>query len=550
LRVYIIDDEYHVLDGLKTGIGWQEIGVGEVLVYERAAAALQAYREKQPDFIITDITMPDMSGLDFIREIRETDKDTPIIILSGYDDFEFAKEAISLNVSRYLLKPTMPTEIELVIREVVDELTVKRKKSEYVEEYLKVAKDQISDMREQFLMDLLHSGMSPTQIAPGRLEFYDLDCSIMESGIVACIKVFRRGNAKIDSEYDWHLYKFAVANIVREIVERCDNSHVLRFADDRLPIFMYGDCAASLKQRAEECAAEAIKQIARFLNLHANAGIGSVYSNPLQYSTSYRESIEAVEYLEQEGYQKLIGFDAIQNDPYEWPAYPVEEIRLIGESFMRRGGDDMLLHWSSIEQQMKRQDVPLYYVQSVCMGILNQVIQKMMEFDHAVIESNQPIPIILEMQEHRTKDSLMNWTCRQLEQMRDKLKEEMSNQNKNNYVEFLISYIDEHYSEQISFVELAQRMHLTRHYLSFLFKREMGVSFMQYLTRYRIEKAKEMLLSNEYLVYEVGANVGYQDPAYFSRIFKQVTDCSPVEYNMRYGAESGNSASDRYLKEK
>lgn len=533
MRVFIIDDEYHVLDGLETGIDWQSIGVQEVLTYNRATAALQAYHEKKPDFIITDITMPEMSGLEMIRHIRETDKATPVIILSGYEDFEFAKIAISLNVNRYLLKPTVPAEIELVIREVVDELTVQRKKSEYLDEYLKVAKHQMSDMREQFLMDLIHSGMSSSNITMDKLEFYGLDRSLVENGLIVCIKIFRQRNGEIGNETDWHLFKFAVFNITREIVGRYDASHVLRFSDDRLPIIMYGHDPALLKRRAEECAAVVIVKIAKYLNLQSNAGIGRIYSHSFKYATSYRESIEAVEYLEQEGYQKLICIEDIQNDPDEWPAYPIDELRLIGESFLRRGGDDMLLHWASLEQHLNLQDVSLYYVQTVCVGVLNQVIQKVMEFDHSVIESNQLAPMILEMQEHRTKDSLMQWTCKLLERMRDKLKEKMTDQKKNSYVELLIHYVEEHYTEQISFAELAKQLHLTRHYLSFLFKREMGVSFMQYLIRYRIEKAKEMLLSNDYLVYEVGANVGYQDPAYFSRIFKQVTDYSPVEYSMR-----------------
>lgn len=532
MKAFIIDDEMHVLEGLKTGISWEALGVREVFAFQRASAALGAYREARPDFVITDITMPGMSGLELIRAIREEDKDTPIIILTGYDDFEFAKEAVHLNVSKYLLKPSVPTEIEFVIHEVVDELTINRKKKQYMEEYLRLEAYRKSSMREQFLMDLIQSGIARRNLVPDKLKLYGLDASILESGRVACIKIVRREDGKI-SEQDWLLYKFAVDNIAREILNRHDHCHVLRFTDDRLPVIMSGGDPEALKRKAEERLGEVIDKITQYLNLESYAGIGGICRNPTQYAASYRDAVEAVEYLEQEGDQRTISIEDIPNNPLEWPAYPMEEIKAIGETFVRRGGEDLELHWTGIEHYLKRKDVPFCYVQTVCIAVLNQVLQKIIELNKEIMEIKQLGLMISDMQEQRTKDNLIQWTWQQLEQLRNKLKERTTGQRTNSYVEHLIDHVEKFYAEPISFAELARQLHLTRHYLSYLFKKETGVSFRQYLTQYRIEKAKELLLSNEYLVYEVGEKVGYQDPAYFSRIFRQIADMSPIEYAMR-----------------
>src|SRR5690606_8422190 len=127
MRALIVDDEKHVLEGLRTMIPWREIGIEELDFAEDGETGWLQYGQCKPDLVITDMNMKKMNGIELIRRIRETDSEIPILILSGFDDFAYTKTAIQLNVTRYILKPSLPEEIEYEIRDVIGELRHKQR---------------------------------------------------------------------------------------------------------------------------------------------------------------------------------------------------------------------------------------------------------------------------------------------------------------------------------------------------------------------------------------------------------------------------------------
>lgn len=124
----------------------------------------------------------------------------------------------------------------------------------------------------------------------------------------------------------------------------------------------------------------------------------------------------------------------------------------------------------------------------------------------------------------------MGYMSERIDELYTMLAQRNDDQRGLSYVEFVKKAVTEQYSKKISFAELAKELNINRNYLSNLFKKEMGVSFVSFLGNYRISKAKALLMKKRYTVYEIAEMVGYQEPAYFSRMFKNITGVSPLEY--------------------
>jgi len=530
MRVLIVEDEPHVLDGLTTVIRWALLGFDEVDTACDGQEGWEKYLQQPPDLLLTDVYMPKLDGIALIRRIREHGGDVQAVILSGYSEFAYAQQAIELGVTRYMMKPAFHLEIEKEIGDIVREIEASRQRLHRIEEMREQLERHLPVMREHWVHKLATEGIGREAI-DGRLpEFYGLDDSIVRHAAVVAVKL-HRPKAKARAEKDWQLYQFACMNIAEEIAGELGRGCVLRCADDVLPVLFFGDDPVELLSRASAAADAFIRSIVEYLLMEVSVGIGRPYADTRQYPLSYKEAREMARLSELEGHNLVLyAGDAGAAVP-DYPQYPLERTGLLVEALLRGDREQMDSIWKGMEKQLSSgHNAPLSQLQTMCAGILSQLLMQLPDKAPFLAEDIRLFERLQELQQLRQPDELYGWMREQLERLRLLIADRASDRDSQSYVEFVKAYVAEHYREPVSFAELARMLHLSRNYLSNLFTRRTGSSFISYLTAYRIERAKALLAANKYKAYEVAEMVGYQDPGYFSRMFKQMTDCSPTEF--------------------
>jgi YesN/AraC family two-component response regulator len=337
----------------------------------------------------------------------------------------------------------------------------------------------------------------------------------------------------VNTEKEWQLFKFSVLNIVQEILAEHSEAetYVLRYMEDRLPVLLIDADPEEAVSKAFRLASEIVKSITKYLGIDHNVGIGRWYSAVTQFPQSHRDSVETLRNLVYEGYQKIGYAGDIQSVDKGWPNYPMEQIRQLSDAMQHFDESEVMARWQEIESMYMQDAVSLGYVQMACTAMISRLMLDLMENDPNLLDSQKTLQLIQEIQHSKTKEGAMKLVRDSLARFAELIgTRDLDQGSREGYVEKIISYIREHYQDSVSFAKLAKEMHLTRNYLSYLFKKETGMSFIQYLTKYRIERAKELLQESDLLIYEIAEKVGYSDPAYFSRVFKTITGSSPLEF--------------------
>ncbi|UQZ82100.1 putative response regulatory protein [Paenibacillus konkukensis] len=533
MKVLLVDDDAFVVNGLKSMIGWERYGIDEIATAYDGEDAWQQFQRGKPDLLITDVYMPRMNGLELIKQIRTVDAELPVVILSGYGEFDYAKEAIHLDVAQYILKPAVFTEIENILNDVLSEKALADRKKQYFNGLLQQLEQSVPILREQFLFDMITIGMKRKDAADSKIQFLQLEENVFHGGLVMSLLLHRERKRKTELEKDWQLYKFAVYNVAQEIVAKAGQGYVLRYMEDRLSIVMFGEREETLS-RAQRVAEELIGSIGTYLELNANVGIGHWYGEMSSYPLSCKESRELLMMSEYEGYQQI--FDARHAGEYPgeaWPAYPLEQIRQLSEALLRSDLPYVMQRWAKIEAALlHEQRYSLKYVKTVCITMINALVLSFMEEGTAKPELGQLAGFLQTLQSAQDEQSLMNHISDMLKQLHGLLDQKNDAGKQHTYVQYVKKAVSEQYMHNISFSQLADELHLTRNYLSGIFKAVTGDSFSNYLSLYRIERAKELMKTQRYMIYEISEMVGYSDPAYFSRMFKNVTGISPTDYTL------------------
>ncbi|AJY74225.1 response regulator transcription factor [Paenibacillus beijingensis] len=440
-RVMIADDEALEREGLEWIVRNMMPGEFEIIHAENGRIAIERAEEHHPQIVLMDVNMPGIRGLDAIREIKSRLPDTKFVLVTAYDYFSYAQEALSLGVKEYIVKPAKRTHVVETLKRLVEELDSERsKRTEELELRHTVSRLIPLAENELALMIMVHQIVDADagQLAEW-LDFpLDGGCAV----VVAFPKdVYTRDKKKI---YD------SVRSFAKTSGPDCIVSSLI---DRHMAIFLRTPPAAAgevWKQETIRYGEELISRAKRQLDMTLFVGIGSAQSGTEGLHQSYFEAVFASTYFEHGG--KACHFDDLKKG--SGVPLPVPGEGSLNES---------ALHRSYVVSALQRN------------------------------------------REEREQQTLT---------VLDRAK----------------SYIQERFTEDISLEEVAEYVHLNPFYLSKILKQQIGETFIDLVTRLRIEKAKALMASESLSLKEVCFEVGYKDPNYFSRVFKRVTGITPSEY--------------------
>ncbi|OXM83308.1 response regulator transcription factor [Paenibacillus rigui] len=508
-KIAIVDDDFQVLRGLRGIIPWEELDaelVGEAIDGEEG---LELIRRSEPDIVITDLYMPGISGIEMIQQLRSEGFQGRFIILSGYTDFEYARQAIRLDVDDYLNKPGTVEQIREVLFRTIQGLEESYLENMEKNELLHSVKHYEDRLAQDGLIALLNgrtdANSSEVQL-PGPSEWWaSMDFQIVLLELVKTERICGISMA------DWHLFRFAMSNVVEELLQQeWPESHFVWLFDHYSALVLHmprEEAAEAANQRMDRLVQKLSSCLQQYLKLTVKTGIGSRRAESAELKTSLDEAFQGVDAGKGAGAVELVGKLVHVLRSGEDIRQPIRQY-VDGMEAARTDGERTLLYkvlaaelWTLLQYAVERAGLQLD------------------EQEEALIA--QPDTVL-------NRSDLEKFMEAKIQRIRQQ-KQPAIGQKHKMAVEFMVQYIHEHYARDITLDELAGQLFISKNYLNQLFKKVTGETFMNYVIRVRLEKAKALLLEGQLLIYEVAERVGYHNVPYFSTLFKKYCGVNPSD---------------------
>ncbi|WP_019909153.1 response regulator transcription factor [Paenibacillus sp. HW567] len=528
-KVVIIDDDFQVVRGLRKAIPWEELDAefaGEAIDGE---AGLKLIEEVNPDIVLTDIYMPVMNGIQMIEQLKAGNFAGRFVILSGYNDFEYARTALRLGVDDYLTKPVTVDQIRSVLSETIEKL--EETYLHRLEHSGEQAGEREEELRlEEWLVAELNGWSQNTESA--------VPCKGMRERkyTVMVMEVLWTERIRSISLADWNLFKFAVSNIVTEVFgqEWPDSCFVWLFGNHAALLLPSAECEPEEKiVQSADCLGELIvSSMKTFLGLEIRYGIGNVKPG---WSGIKASGDEAMQRLFEKLPVNLKGGRILMSGE----AGSADEEFLLTDYYqsitkaLQEERDDEVMHLIRLylnRKQPEQTGDPLAYrvLAAELWTLLHNAILMAGLPDKRVDEGLA----LRELSEMTELPKIEEWLETLIRGLR-KAQVPAIQEKHRKAVQFMTEYIHNHYAEDITLELLASQLYISKNYLNQLFKKVTGETFTNYVIRVRIEKAKALLLDGSHLIYEVSEMVGYQNVPYFSTLFKKYCGVSPSELMKR-----------------
>jgi len=543
LKVFLVEDEIIVREGIRDRINWVENGFefsGEASDGELAYPMIQQIK---PDIVITDIKMPFMDGLALSRLIRNELPWTKIIILSGYDEFQYAKEAISIGVTDYLLKPIGSAKVLETLLKIRDTIEEERNLREMQIRYRKEMQENENYQRRQFFSQLISDSTSVPEIL-NRANELDIDLAAKSYNIILFI-------CSQKDESSWEKYSGKLVQMEEKIENNFSmRKHMILFRRglEGWALLIKGTDHESAESVTKRCIVELENLFQSDQSMDYFIGVGMPVERLQQIPQAFQKANRAFvyRYIVEDNKIEYYSFDpkpaiTSQNGFSLKLLDPSKLSQSIIDRFLRSGLKENVSQF--VEDYFESigldsgNSLPFrkYIVTNILIGV-SAFLDEIGVGKHVIIDSFGDIDQITE------KVTTVLYTKELIEKIFDTALDFRDNNSKQKYASLLSAaeaYIRENYnSEDISLNLVAQVTNVSPSYFSSIFSQEKGITFIEYLTNVRIEKAKELLRSTTLRSSEISQAVGYKDSHYFSYLFKKETGLTPREY--RTGKEENN----------
>lgn len=533
-KVLIIDDEPTIRKGLINIINWKKFQCEICGEAGDGVEGLEKIKSEHPDIVFADINMPEINGLNMIKEAKDVVPYCKFVILSGYREFTYMQEAIKIGAFDYILKPSSIEDICEVVKRAVIELKYQQDYQLATNKLKKCFDESIPILKEKLLYDVIFQiNINEEEIKDG-FELYGVE---IDEFIMLIIEM--DGDSKKREPYQRQLYQFGIVNTVEEMFvdEFAVEKVVLSNKQIAFIIANKGD-----KDHLEEVVYKKTQSIQQLIescfNFTVTISISTVGEGIKDLHEKMIECRNSLDYRFYMGnssiilYKDLAGFYKGE-DELAFEGYDKKLCNAI-----KTGNEEDV---KSILQEIGRRVV-----------IVNQEPEQIRTFYWNLIYEINMIRISVKNLEVQDKEiskdisSLYKFieNAVQVTELQELLEEvalnvvgRINRYNKKNINQILqnaMNYICENYAMSITLNDLAEHTYVSTYYLSRMFKKELGKNFVEYLNEVRIEKAKELLRDNKHKTYEVAELVGIQDPHYFSKIFKKYVNMTPTEYKDSY----------------
>ena len=561
IKVFLVEDEYAIREGIKKSVNWEQNGFELVGEAGDGEVAFPKIVRAKPDILITDIRMPFMDGLELSRLVKKELPNIKIVVLSGYDDFNYAKQAISIGVEEYILKPVSGENLMNELQSVAEKIKKENQDKEAREKYLKDREEIRILERSVFIRDMIDGKLSMQEsLEKGKNLGIDITAAFYA---IVLMQVFPR---KMDSgeinEY---------SGITEEIYGRIKETY-----EDSANVYLYeqvGDVLCFLVKadgmdEIESSIQSGINNIKSLMDEYKDQmfflSIGKTVERIRDVNVSYADASRkfAERYMCDDSfvfYGDISGRTRFRDS--------IEEERLAAskdayaDSINNNGIDINKIDINSVDISMMSQKTVISFLRSGTLSEVDNLVDDYFENigeeasnsimlrQYILVESlissvsflegigvakNKVEEILGELMNpvkySESADSSKAY-IKNLLRIMIEYRNKLSDMKYNEIIEKAKQYIRDNYqNDDMSLQSVASSVNVSSNHFSAIFRKETGDTFIDYLTAVRMDKAKELLVCSSMKTSEIGFEVGYRDPHYFSYIFKKTMGMSPKEY--------------------
>lgn len=537
IKVFLVEDEMVIRRGIKNSIDWEKEGYifcGEASDGELAYPMI--IKEK-PDILITDIRMPFMDGLELCKLVKKELPNIKILILSGYDEFDYAKEAIRLGVTEYLLKPISSGKLLEALNGVSESIRREKEDKDLVRKYMEEMQENTEHEKQKFFEQMIAGNLSMADaLETGKK--YEMNLSAGMYNLLLFRFTLGKENRKSgellgEAEY-----------AIEKLTERLEYVFEFQRGVEGWAFLLMADNEEQMSERVKELSKDLEEIMKNYSTIAYFGGIGQPVARLRELEESFREAERALAARFTMELNRIISVEDIrmaQNvdtlDDIEITSFgEIEKTRTMLEKFLNNGAEDEIDEFVDVYIN----ELPEENLKSVLMRqyIIMDAYIVMMSF----CEKIEGIEGEMQAQSEELKNSMK--TIQTLEEIKNYIRmllkkiigvrDTISGRRYSDIIEIAKDQIRKTYmSDEISLNTIAAEVGMSPSYFSSIFSKEMGKTFVEYLTEIRMDRAKELLMCSSMKTSEIGYEVGYKDPHYFSYIFKKTQNCTPKEFRAR-----------------
>lgn len=534
IKIFLVEDEIIIRNGIKNSIDWNAHHYELVGEASDGELAWPLIKETKPDILITDIRMPFMDGLELSRLVKKEFPEMKVIILSGYNEFDYAKQAISIGVTEYLLKPISSEQLIEALDDVAVLVYKEQEEKQLMARYQKDMQENKEHDKYKLFNCLLEGSLT---MGEALKQSGSMGIDLVSEGY--CVILF-----KIATPEHRMSYTDSMVEAQQRIEEEAENREKVlwcRRGIEGWTFIVQGTKGEDLKLRCRDFVSDLENIAESYPQIEYFGGIGGQVDRLSLLQNSYKEADAAFANRFISEMNRVVSYEQLQKN------YQQEEIEFQGlgsmnenrkilEKFLRSGTEEEVdsfvsvyfdaLHENDLKSLMLRQ----YIIMDVFISVISFGESLRIAKEELEAELGEVNEVSKYIQSIGSTRKYLRELIRKMIMLRDKA----SGGRYADIIERARRYISEHYmSEDISLNTVAATVNMSPSYFSAVFSQEAGQTFVECLTRVRMDKAKELLMCSDMRTSDIGYEVGYKDSHYFSYIFKKTQGCSPKEYRSR-----------------
>ena len=517
IKIMIVDDELIVRNGLKFIIETEFSDVLKIVAIAKTGReAIELFEQERPLIVLMDIQIPGINGIEAIKEIKNINPKIKSVIISAYEQFEYAKQALDIKVYDYLLKPITKDKLKTVLNKIILEIE-KEKELKRKEIDIKEKLDKTTSILEY---GYINSIIMNTHFTEEIEDYHNLLNIRKDYGYIMIIE-FQEEVILADLE---SRIRNSIKYKCKAVVGPLMGNHIIISVHEDENI-----SNSDQKKNIIHLAKEIQRNLRNILNADIKIGIGSCYKIN-NFNSSYQEAIKALRLTEKRSVVHIE--DAVESF----------ELKDLSTYIHLKNDEEAIVNsikegnTCEVERKMKNFFDKIYKgygnnekaIKNIIMELM--VLIRMTAYREGVIseECNQAT-YMDDLKNLKEQHNLKNWCIAEAKKTTEAIKLKKEN-NTSGLISEAKDYIKQNYNEELHLKDVAMAICISPQYLSKIFKDEVGVNFIDYLTTVRIEEAKKMLKEQNISIKEICFKIGYNDPNYFSRLFKKIVGVSPTEY--------------------
>lgn len=512
-KIILADDEPVIIRGLKKLIAWDKLDAQVIADACDGEELLGKVRKLQPDIIISDVAMPKMTGLDVIEEIRKNHWNVKVIFLSGYQEFDYVKTALSREAVDYLLKPVGKEELEHAITRAEQML-----RADHPMEYWQAEKNDVEQVFKKINSEYESRNLYQ--------HFQEIGIEI-QGKIFAGISLMLPPSfaARLEDQNMFELMRFTIFQKIHEHLKQNKNGFVIKRDTDIDNLILLGDDEGSIE--------EEISWIRRWIREQYHVGLVVGIGRTAKQISELKYAYKTAKFSCQLYYfceEEVIRYDQISREFHSsFDDYTACYGRMRQAVFHRSGEwKDCLKELMDIIENLHYGN--RYAAENRCVAMLLDLLREIQEYTKPAEKDRKSYEtFVSNIRQVNTYRELRIFIRKNLQWFIDEILSQ-ENVKEKDVIRQVKYYIREHYAEDIRLGKIADMVYMNPYYFSSFFKKETGQNFKNYLIEVRMKAAGKLLMESDVTSYHLASAVGYKDVKSFVEKFREYYGDTPTEY--------------------